>query len=101
MWSYTLDVLDLRSLCGSCVALVVPPGITMAWGLRCCVWVQCSLGCVALEEAMGQDCSPRRPSICKGRAPPYFHLALPGMAAGRKGSWIHFSSLAWVRSRDW
>lgn len=94
MWSYTLDVLDLRSLCGSCVALVVPPGITMAWGLRCCVWAQCSLGCVALEEAMGQDCSPRRPSSCKGRAPlistwPCQEWLQAGKAAG-------FISLPWL-----
>lgn len=29
---HTLDMLDLRSLCSSCLVLVVPPGIILALG---------------------------------------------------------------------
>lgn len=53
-----------------------------------------------LEEAVSQNCSPKKPSICKDRSLSYFHLVLPGMAAGRKGSWLRSPSSAWVRSRD-
>lgn len=61
-------MLDLRSLWGSCLVLVEPPGIILTSGSRVLRVGPVFLG---MHGLMGQDCSPRRPSICKGSPPPF------------------------------